>query len=89
MRRSRYKGVETTPKSGRGREIPLADSAIAALRAHRHLKGDYVFCNEDGAPLRHGQTNWPLYRAAKRAGLRACTRTCSGTHSRATLSCAV
>ncbi len=68
--RSRYKGVESTPKNGKSRDIPLGDNVLAALRDHRHLASDYVFCDDDGEPLTRGKCNWPIYRTCTRAGLR-------------------
>jgi integrase len=31
-----------TPKSGKEREIPLSNDAVAALKSYRHLKGPLV-----------------------------------------------
>lgn len=59
-----------TPKNGREREVPLAESVRQALKAHRHLRGPLVFCNEGGDMLTEGEVRWPLERACKRAGLR-------------------
>jgi len=41
-----------------------------ALRAARHLKGEWVFCNGDGEMLSRGETDTPLRRATRKAGLR-------------------
>ena len=70
VRRSRSRGHATTPKSGKARDIPLSPSVVAALKAQRHLRGDYVWCDEAGRPLPSGSCKHPLYRAARRAGLR-------------------
>lgn len=70
VRQSVWRGKAGTPKSGRTREIPLSDQARAALSAHRHRKGELVFCDEIGAYLTEGACKWPLIRACKRAGLR-------------------
>lgn len=70
IRRSRYRDTEGPPKNGQPREVPLCDSLLSALRAHRHLRGDYVFCLEDGSPIPR-QTMWRIMdRACRRAGLR-------------------
>ncbi len=61
--------VVGTPKSGRSRELPLNDTTLAALKAHRHLRGELVFCNEDGSMLTRHQCKWPLRRAQRKAGL--------------------
>jgi integrase len=58
------------PKSGRAREVPLGDDVAAVLRSHRHLRGPFVFCNEDGTMLTNRQCEKPLPRACRRAGLR-------------------
>lgn len=59
-----------TPKSGKGREIALGEEVLAALKAHRHLRGPLVFCRMDGVMMNSGEIKWPLWRACKRAGLR-------------------
>jgi hypothetical protein len=41
------------PKGGCNRRVPLSDDAITTLKAHLHLKGPYVFCEEDGRRLTH------------------------------------
>lgn len=63
-------GEVTTPKNGRTREIPLGDGVLAALKAHRHRRGELVFCGASGAMLTKGQCKHPLWRACKAAGLR-------------------
>jgi integrase len=37
-----------TPKSGRAREVPLSPETVKALKTHRHLRGEYVFCTDAG-----------------------------------------
>jgi integrase len=69
VRRSAVEGVVDTPKSGRIREIPLNERARTVLRAHRHLRGELVFCQEDGSMLTDGQIKWPLYRIRRRADI--------------------
>jgi hypothetical protein len=68
--RNLSRGEITTPKNGKTREIPLGDDVLAALKRHRHLRGDVVFCQEDGSMFTKGETKHPLWRACKRAGLR-------------------
>ena len=49
-----------TPKNHRTREVPLSDEALRALKAHRHLRGELVFCDEAGNMLtRHVAANQP------------------------------
>jgi len=70
VRRNLVRGILGTPKSGKNREIPLSDAAIAALKSYRHLRGDIVFCTESGDYLTKEITKRPLWRACKKAGLR-------------------
>ena len=59
--------METPPKGGRPREVPLSDHAPAALRERPH-RGPYVFSTLDGQRRdRHGCT-YALYTIAERAG---------------------
>ena len=51
VRRNLVHGKIETPKSGKNREIPLCDSVVEVLQSHRHLRGDYVFCDEAGIVL--------------------------------------
>jgi integrase len=69
VRRSVWKEIIGTPKSGKPREVPLSDEALRVLKAHKHLRGELVFCNEDGSMLTKGDCKWPLWRACKRADL--------------------
>jgi integrase len=57
------------PKGGRGRVVPMTDALAAALQAHRHLRGPYVLCRDDGAMV-HGYMfrEW-LEAAQRRAGM--------------------
>jgi integrase len=59
-----------TPKNGRSREVALSDEAVRALKAHRHLRGELVFCDEAGHLLTRDACKWPLWAVCKRAGLR-------------------
>src|SRR5206468_684243 len=65
-----WRGHVGTPKSGRNREIPLSDDALKALKAHRHLRGELVFCAANGRGLLENECKWPVWRTCKRAGLR-------------------
>ena len=67
------------PKSGRSRVVDLPRRAVAFLRGHKHLRGPFVFCNEDGSLLnrwscepktRGGVIDGPLVRICRKAGLR-------------------
>jgi len=68
--RAAVRGIIGTPKSGKSREVPLTVQARDALRAHRHLKGELVFCDERGGLLTKGQCRWPVWRACDEAQIR-------------------
>lgn len=70
VRRNIWRGHIGSPKSGKSRVVELSPMVVRALKAHRHLRGDFVFCQEDGSFFPHGQVKHPLYRACRRAGLR-------------------
>lgn len=69
VRRTLWQGEEGTPKGGRHRPVPLSDEAAATLKAHRHLRGSYVFCDEMGARLTHSFVKDVVPQACVRAGL--------------------
>jgi transposase-like protein len=48
---------------------PSRRGTAMSYKAHRHLRGRYVFCQEDGQPLTAGKMVQPLRRALKRAGI--------------------
>jgi len=70
VRRSSWKGVVGTPKSGRERKVPLTVRLKAALKAHRHLISELVFCHSDGRPFTQSAIEAALRFGCKRAGLR-------------------
>lgn len=70
VRRAVARGIVGTPKSNRARFVSLSPHTVRGLRAHRHLRGELVFCREDGSMLTKGECRHPLWRACKRAGLR-------------------
>lgn len=70
VRRNVWRGHYGTPKGGRTREIPLNEKALQVLRAHRHLRGELVFCKESGKPLSNLMCRSAIIRACKKAGLR-------------------
>lgn len=70
VRQAIVRGKIKPPKNGKPREVPLSNEARAALKSHRHLRGEYVFCDLDGKPLTKGECKHPLWRACKRSGLR-------------------
>ena len=68
VRRTIYRGVTGLSKGGTERTVDLPPSAVAALKAHRHLKGPCVFCEDDGSPFPDHRLRWPLARALKTGG---------------------
>jgi integrase len=70
VRQNLSRGRLTTPKNGRERQVPLSDDLVTCLKAHRHRRGELLFCHDDGSCLRRGETKHPLWRACARAGLR-------------------
>jgi integrase len=62
--------VNAAPKSASGlRTVPLTARAVAALRAHRHLRGPFVFYQSRGGNL-SATTMWiALHDAAQGAGI--------------------
>lgn len=58
------------PKSGKSREIPLSPETLKALKSQRHLRGDLVFCRDDGQPQSRDQWNEVLWRSCRLAGVR-------------------
>jgi len=69
-RHSVTREIITTPKSGKSRDIPLGDEVLAALKTHRHLRGQLVFCTDYGRMLKKNEVKHPLWRATRKAGLR-------------------
>lgn len=70
FRRSIREGVENSTKTGKERIVPMSPGLETALKGIRHLRGQKVFCNEDGGPLKLGQLDHILKRVQRRAGLR-------------------
>jgi integrase len=71
VRRSSWPGIVGAPKSGRDRKLPLTARLRAALKAHRHLRSELVFCHEDGSPFTQSAIEAALRYTSKRAGLRS------------------
>ncbi|NVJ20663.1 site-specific integrase [Myxococcus sp. AM011] len=69
VRRTIWRGMTDLPKGGRERTVELPASVVAALKEHRHLRGPYVFCQDDGQPLTPGKMDLPLVRSLRLAGI--------------------
>ena len=65
-----YRGISDTPKSGRDRKIPMTARPFGAMKAHRHLRSDRIFCHADGSAFTQSAFEAALRYACKRAGLR-------------------
>jgi site-specific recombinase XerD len=50
--------------------VDLGREIITALKSHRHLRGELVFCTDAGRMLTANECKHPLWRALKRASLR-------------------
>ncbi len=62
-------GHTGTPKSGHGREVPLSNDALKALRSIRHNRGPLVFCTKQGKHLEHWVTDNQLRLFCRAAGM--------------------
>jgi integrase len=69
VRRTLWHRQEGAPKGGRNRKVPLSDEAVAVLKAHRHLKGPYVFCETDGRRLTHSRVKDVVPSTSRKAQL--------------------
>jgi Phage integrase family len=69
VRRTLWRDQEGPPKGGQNRKVPLSDEALATLKAHRHLRGPYVFCLPPGARLTHSMVKDVVPDTCRRAGL--------------------
>ncbi|WP_408890782.1 tyrosine-type recombinase/integrase [Myxococcus faecalis] len=69
VKRTIWRGVEGTPKGGSSRTVDLPLSVVDALKAHRHLRGPFVFCQENGEHLTPGMMDHLLITTLKRAGV--------------------
>ena len=68
------------PKNGRPRVVDLPRRAVEALRRHKHLRGAFVFCREDGSMLtrweceshskEEARDDGPIGKLCRRIGLR-------------------
>ena len=69
VKHSCYRGKLTTPKNGKTRDVPLSPQLAETLKKHRHLRGSFVFCNDDGSMLTRDQVKRVVPAACKDAGL--------------------
>lgn len=69
VRTSVWQTIEDAPKGGATRYVELTNALHAALSAHRHLRGPYVLCHEDGRRLTPETVQHWQELATTRAGL--------------------
>jgi integrase len=69
VRRTLWRKQEGPPKGGLNRTVPLSDVALATLKAHRHLRGPYIFCDEAGGRLSHSKVKNVVPATCRAAGL--------------------
>jgi integrase len=69
VRRTLWNGQEGMPKGGRQRVVPLSHETVDVLKAYRHLRGPYVFCDEGGGRLTHSVVKDVVPSTCRRAGL--------------------
>jgi integrase len=70
VRKAAAKQIVGSPKSRRSRDVELGREVRDALKAHRHLRGELVFCHATGRMLTENECKHPLWRACRRARLR-------------------
>ena len=70
VQRTDYRGYIGSPKGGRVRRLPMTERLRKALKASRHLKGPWVFCDLDGKMLSRTEIDTVLFRAVRKVGLR-------------------
>jgi len=64
-----WKGIVDTPKSGRGRVVPMTDALAKALASHRHLQGERILYDDASQPVTEKILRCWLAAAQRRAGL--------------------
>jgi len=66
-----WRGQVGTTKGRRFRTVPLTRRLADAIKAHRHLRGERVLCEDDGSPLGRNAVKRLMVPAQRRANLRA------------------
>ena len=70
VNRTVYRGIVGTPKSNRGRKVPLNAKAQAVLPRRKLKTNELVFKNHKGQQITEQSCKWPLWRACDSAGIR-------------------
>lgn len=61
--------VTEAPKGHKHRIVPMTPAIHAALQAHRHLRGEYVLCGQDGLPISGHVLRKQMETVQRRAGM--------------------
>ncbi len=70
VQRNFSRGEVTDRKNRTAYTLPLSPDTVEFLKNHRHLKGELVFCKEDGGRHIHRRGDVAIKRACRKAGLR-------------------
>jgi integrase len=70
IRRALWHSHLGSPKGGRERKLPMTRRLRHALKADRHLKGPFMWCDSSGVHLTKKMAQRAIERVCKRAGLR-------------------
>ena len=73
VRSTLWRDQEGTPKGGKNRAVALSAAAVATLKAHKHLRGAYVFCDVAGKRLTHNIVRDIVPATCRKAGLKHIT----------------
>lgn len=69
VRTTRWKGIETSPKSNKDRRVELAAPLAKLLASHPQGVSPYVLCRSSGEPFEADGLKWPLWNACDAAAL--------------------
>lgn len=69
VRTTRWKGIETSPKSNKDRRVELAGPLAKLLASHPQGVSPYVLCRPSGEPFEADGLKWPLWNACDAAAL--------------------
>lgn len=69
VERSVVKGEVAETKGMESRAVPMTDRLRAALRAHKHIRGQWLLCHDDGSPISERTMRTWLARAQVAAKL--------------------
>lgn len=70
VRRALWRDHLGSPKGHRERKVPMTRRLAARLKEQRHLKGKFMWSDDEGEPLTKKMAQRALERCCRRAGLR-------------------